>query len=145
MAAARSLIRIAVNVAIDGVLAAASVPLAGWMADPAGAALHPLWLLPAGAAALLLAGVPFRLSLQYWRFAGLDDLLAVAASSAAGASLFALLRHLAGAAVRQSRLPAGACPDPAAAARHPAGDLPPHAGGPRPTAARRTARRHPSC
>ncbi|HET8995038.1 MAG TPA: nucleoside-diphosphate sugar epimerase/dehydratase, partial [Acetobacteraceae bacterium] len=96
MAAARSLIRIAVNVAIDGVLAAASVPLAGWIADPAGAALHPLWLLPAGAAALLLAGVPFRLSLQYWRFAGLEDLLTVAASSATGAGLFLLLRHLTG-------------------------------------------------
>ena len=36
MPAARSLIRIAVNVAIDGVLAAVAVPVAWWITDPAG-------------------------------------------------------------------------------------------------------------
>jgi FlaA1/EpsC-like NDP-sugar epimerase len=96
MQAARSLIRIAVNVALDGMLSAAAVPLARWIADPSGTALGPLWLLPLGAAALLLAGLPFRLSLQYWRFAGIDDLLGVAASCAVGAVLFAAVLALAG-------------------------------------------------
>jgi O-antigen biosynthesis protein WbqV len=105
MAAAHRLNRIALNVVLDGALAAAAVPLANWMADPAGAPLRPFWLLPAGAASLLLAGLPFRLSLQYWRFAGLDDLLSVAASSAVAATLFALLRHVAGAASANPAFP----------------------------------------
>ncbi|MGA3401457.1 MAG: nucleoside-diphosphate sugar epimerase/dehydratase [Acetobacteraceae bacterium] len=96
MAAARSLIRIAVNVALDGMLSAAAVPVARWIADPSGAAFSPLWLLPLGAATLLLAGLPFRLSLQYWRFAGIDDLLTVVASCAVGAVLFAAVLALAG-------------------------------------------------
>jgi FlaA1/EpsC-like NDP-sugar epimerase len=90
MFAARSLIRIAVNVAIDGVLAAAAAPAALWLANPAGATLSDLWLPALGAGALLVAGMPFRLSLQYWRFAGIEDLLAVAASSAGGAALLTL-------------------------------------------------------
>ncbi len=98
MAAVRSLIRIVVNVAIDGALAAASVPLANWMADPAGPWVHPLWLIPAAAVTLLVGGLPFRLSFQYWRFAGIDDLLSVAASAAGGAALFALTRQVAGVA-----------------------------------------------
>ncbi len=89
MAAARSLIRIAVNVALDGGLAALSVPVARWLADPTAPALTPLWTIPLGGAALLLAGIPFRLSLQYWRFAAIGDLLTVAASAALGAVLFA--------------------------------------------------------
>ncbi len=96
MAASRSLIRIAVNVALDGMLSAAAVPVARWIADPSGAVLSPPWLLPLGAAALLLAGLPFRLSLQYWRFAGIDDLLTVGASCAVGAVLFAAALALAG-------------------------------------------------
>ncbi len=93
--AGRSLIRIAVNVALDAALAALSVPLARWIAAPAGPALHPAWLLPAGAAALLLAGLPFRLSLQYWRFVSGGDLLNVAEASAAAAALLALAAWLA--------------------------------------------------
>jgi O-antigen biosynthesis protein WbqV len=97
MPATRSLIRLAVNVALDAVLAALAVPVARWIADPTGNAMTPFWLIPAGAAALLIGGVPFRLSRQYWRFAGLEDLLTVAASSIAGAGLFWLVM-LAGAA-----------------------------------------------
>src|SRR5450432_3054734 len=88
MAAARSLIRIAVNVALDGGLAALSVPVARWLADPAGPVFHPFWTIPLGAVCLLLAGIPFRLSLQYWRFAAIGDLLTVAGSAAGGAALF---------------------------------------------------------
>jgi O-antigen biosynthesis protein WbqV len=91
MPAARSLIRIAVNVAIDGVLAAVAVPVAWWIADPTGAVPSAAFTIPLGAAALLLAGLPFRLSQQYWRFAGMGDLLTVTASSALGAILFSLV------------------------------------------------------
>ncbi len=94
--AARSLVRIAVNVALDGGLAAASVPLAHWIAAPAADPLTPLWAIPAGAAAVLLAGAPLRLSLQYWRFLGLSDLLGVAGAAALGAALFATLLALTG-------------------------------------------------
>src|SRR3954464_12109882 len=73
MAAARSWIRIAVNVAFDGGVAALSVPVARWLADPSAYAWHPLWTIPLGALTLLLAGLPFRLSLQYWRFAAIGD------------------------------------------------------------------------
>lgn len=96
MAAVRSLIRIAVNIALDGGMAAISVPVARILADPAGAWLHPVWGIPAGALCLLLAGLPFRLSLQYWRFAAIGDVLTVAASSALGAALFAAADTLAG-------------------------------------------------
>jgi len=89
--ATRSLVRIAVNVALDGVLAAASVPLAHWIAAPTADPFTPLWTIPAGAAALLLAGAPLRLSLQYWRFLGLSDLLGVAGAAVLGAALFAAL------------------------------------------------------
>ena len=54
MAGARSWIRIAVNVAFDGGLAALSVPVARWLADPAAPAWQPLWTIPLGAACLLI-------------------------------------------------------------------------------------------
>ena len=94
--ATRSLVRIAVNVALDGGLAALSVPLAHWIAAPATDPFTPLWLIPAGAASLLLAGAPLRLSLQYWRFAGLSDLLAVAGAAVLGSALFAAVVTLTG-------------------------------------------------
>ena len=61
MPATRSLIRLAVNVALDAVLAAMAVPVARWIADPTGNAMTPFWLIPAGAAALLIGGVEFSL------------------------------------------------------------------------------------
>src|SRR5579863_7749491 len=93
MPAARSLIRIAVNVVIDGILAALAVPVAWWIASPEGVVPSAGSLIPLGAAALLLAGMPFRLSQQYWRFAGMGDLLTVAASSALGAALFSSILY----------------------------------------------------
>ena len=103
--AARSLVRIAVNVALDGGLAAASVPLAHWIAAPAADPFTPLWTIPAGAAALLLAGAPLRLSLQYWRFASLSDLLAVAGAAVLGAALFAAVLALSGIALPSPAFP----------------------------------------
>jgi O-antigen biosynthesis protein WbqV len=96
MAAPRSLIRIAVNVLLDGGLAAMSVPLARWCANPSGAVFSPPWLLAAGAVTLIAAGLPFRLPQQYWRFAGLGDLASVGATSVLGALLFAAVLAAAG-------------------------------------------------
>lgn len=103
---ARPPVRIALNVGLDGALAAAAVPLARMIANPSGDWLHPLWLPLGGAAALLLGGVPFGLSRQYWRFAGINDLLAVAGASVAGAGLFAGLSELIGAASPNAAFPA---------------------------------------
>ena len=85
---------VALNVAIDGALAALAVPLARVVADPSGDWSHPPWLPAAGAASLLLAGLPFRLPWQFWRFAGIDDLLGVAWSSALGAALLTFVLAL---------------------------------------------------
>jgi len=89
MALQRSLSRIAVNVTLDGTLAAIAAPIARYLADPGGGLLHPLWFVAGGGITLLLAGLPFRLFQQYWRFSGLSDLLDVAAGSVASAALFA--------------------------------------------------------
>jgi O-antigen biosynthesis protein WbqV len=84
----RSVNRILVNIALDGALAALAAPLARWIADPRGGLLHPLWFLASGGITLLLGGLPFRLSQQYWRFSGLSDLIGVMGGSIACAALF---------------------------------------------------------
>ncbi len=101
----RSLIRIGVNVALDGLLAALAVPVARWIADPAGPWLYPLWAPLGGAVTLLAAAVPFRLPLQYWRFGGIGDLLGVAGCSVLGAILFGLLAALTGIPAPNPALP----------------------------------------
>ncbi len=83
--------RILVNVAIDGALAALAAPLARWIAEPQSGLYHPLWFLASGGITLLLGGLPFHLSQQYWRFSGLSDLIGVMASSLSCATLFAVL------------------------------------------------------
>ena len=88
MASQRSVNRILLNVALDGALAALAAPLASWIARPADGALRPLWFLAGGAITLFLAGLPFRLAQQYWRFSGIEDLLAVVGGSIASAVLF---------------------------------------------------------
>ncbi len=96
MAAQRPLLRIILNVVLDFVLAALAVPLAAFLSDPSGPWAGPVWLPAAGAACLLLAGMPFRLPQQYWRFAGIGDLMGVAGASALAAMLLALLTHAVG-------------------------------------------------
>lgn len=87
----RSLARLLQNIVLDGTLAALAVPIARWIAAPAHDPVRPVWLWLAGAVTLLVGGLPFRLSLQYWRFAGFKDLLGLAGGSVAGAAVFALL------------------------------------------------------
>ena len=101
----RPLVRIAINIALDGALAALAVPVARWIADPADNWLYPLWLMAGGVGAVLIAGLPFRLSLQYWRFAGLGDLLSVVGCSVGAALLFALLMAVTGIAPANPALP----------------------------------------
>ncbi len=91
MPSQRSAFRILTNVALDGALAAVAAVVARWVADPGGGLLHPLWFLGGGAITLLLGGLPFRLSQQYWRFSGIEDLVGVAGGSVLSALLFALI------------------------------------------------------
>jgi FlaA1/EpsC-like NDP-sugar epimerase len=94
MASRRSIFRIALNAALDGLLAAGGVALARWLVAPEADPIRPAWTLAWGALALLLAGLPFRLSVQYWRFSGPSDLLGVGAAGVTAAALFALGLHL---------------------------------------------------
>ncbi len=91
MASQRSVNRILMNVALDGGLAAVASVVARWVADPHGGFLHPLWFIAGGVITLFLGGLPFRLSQQYWRFSGIEDLVGVAGGSVLCAALFALL------------------------------------------------------
>ncbi len=90
MATHRSDLRIALNVGLDAALAAAAVPLARWLSNPGGDPFSPGWPIFWGAAALLIAGLPFRLSTQYWRFATISDLVGVGAASVAATALFVI-------------------------------------------------------
>ena len=96
MPSQRPLDRILLNVALDGALATVATPLARYIADPGGGLLHPLWFVAGGAITLLVAGVPFRMPQQYWRFAGIEDLVSLVGSSIVSAVLFALLLSLSG-------------------------------------------------
>ena len=88
--------RILLNVMLDGALAAVATPVARYIADPGGGLLHPLWFVAGGAITLLLAGLPFRMPQQYWRFAGIEDLVGLVGSSIASAALFAVLLRVSG-------------------------------------------------
>jgi FlaA1/EpsC-like NDP-sugar epimerase len=92
----RSVSRILVNITLDGALAAVAAPVARWIADPGGGLLHPLWFIAGGGITLLLGGLPFRLSQQYWRFAGISDLAGVVGGSVASAAMFSALLLLTG-------------------------------------------------
>jgi FlaA1/EpsC-like NDP-sugar epimerase len=96
MTSQRSVNRILLNIALDGALAAVAAPLASWIARPQDGVLRPLWFLAGGAITLLVAGVPFRLSQQYWRFASMADMLGVVGGSVVSAALFSLLLVAAG-------------------------------------------------
>ena len=76
--------------------------------------LHPLWFIGGGAITLLLSGVPFRLSQQYWRFSGIEDLVGVAGGSVLSAALFALFWIVTGYPLPTPTFPDRARADPAA-------------------------------
>lgn len=90
MARRRTPHRILLNLALDSVLAALALPAALLLADPWPWPGEAWWMraLPGAVGALLLAGLPVRLPQQYWRYAGLPDLLSVAVAAAGGAALF---------------------------------------------------------
>lgn len=98
--------RILLNVLLDGAMAAVAAPLARYLADPEGGLLHPLWFIAGGAITLLVAGLPFRMPQQYWRFSGLDDLLGVVGSSVVSAILFSLLLVVTGFPLPTTTFPA---------------------------------------
>ena len=97
--------RIALNVVLDGVVSAAAAPIARWLAAPDGGLLHPLWFVAGGGITLLVSGVPFRMSQQYWRFSGLADLFKIACASVVSACLFSLLLHFSGFAIPTPTFP----------------------------------------
>jgi len=90
MARRRTPHRILLNLALDSALAGLALPAALLLADPVPWPDEAWWLraLPGAVGALLLAGLPVRLAQQYWRYAGLPDLLSVAVAAGGGAALF---------------------------------------------------------
>ena len=95
MAISRALIRIVVNAASDAAPAAIAAIGAAYLANPSGAFTFGPVAVAWAAVATLLAGLPFGLSVQYWRFAGPGEQLAVAATSALAAAVTALGLHVA--------------------------------------------------
>src|SRR5690348_9415483 len=89
--ASRAPHRILLNLLLDSLLAALALPVALLLAAPGSS--WPAWgwwagALPGAVGALLLAGLPVRLPQQYWRYAGLKDLLGIGAAALGGALLF---------------------------------------------------------
>jgi len=82
--ARRPMHRILLNLGLDSLFAAVSVPAGLWLAAPGVVPPAGWWpgAVIGGVLALAAAGAPLRLPLQYWRFAGLRDLLEVAAAAA---------------------------------------------------------------
>jgi FlaA1/EpsC-like NDP-sugar epimerase len=83
--------RMAVNIALDGALAAMGVGLSFWLANPAQPWPVPVVLPFVGAVAIWLIGVPFGLSRLHWRFVSFRDLAMVGAAAAVTAVMLALL------------------------------------------------------
>lgn len=83
--------RVLLNFALDAVLAVLALPLALWLSGPGSWPPESGWWAMGFALAALTVLAPawaFGLHKQYWRFAGLRDLLAVMAAALAAALLF---------------------------------------------------------
>ncbi|WP_206933899.1 polysaccharide biosynthesis protein [Roseococcus thiosulfatophilus] len=92
--------RVLLNFALDAVLAVLALPLALWLAGPGSWPPDPGWWAMGGVLAALTVLVPawaFGLHNQYWRFAGLRDLLAVMAAALMAALIFWLANAALGA------------------------------------------------
>jgi FlaA1/EpsC-like NDP-sugar epimerase len=83
--------RIAINIALDGVLAALAVLVSFFLTNPALPWPNPPALPVAGAVAIWLIGVPFGLSRLHWRFAGAGDLALVGGAGVLTAVMLTLL------------------------------------------------------
>lgn len=83
--------RMAVNIAVDGVLAAMAVAASFWLANPARPIPDPPALPLAGALAVWLFGSPFGLLRLHWRYVSLRDLLLIGAGALAIALMLSLL------------------------------------------------------
>jgi O-antigen biosynthesis protein WbqV len=81
--------RMAVNVALDGVLAGVAVIAAFWMVGVGWP--RPAGLPVAGAVAIWLIGVPFGLSRLHWRYISLRDLAVIGAAAVVAALMIFLL------------------------------------------------------
>lgn len=88
--------RVLLNLGLDSLLAALALPTALWLAAPGAPPPAGWWAaaVPGAVAALLLAGLPVRLPQQYWRYAGLPDLVSVVGAALGGAALFWAGLHL---------------------------------------------------
>jgi FlaA1/EpsC-like NDP-sugar epimerase len=83
--------RIALNIVLDGVLAALGVAVSFWLADPAQPFPSPALLPLAGAVAIWLIGFPFGLSRLHWRFVSFRDLAMIGAAAAVTGLMLVLL------------------------------------------------------
>ncbi len=81
----------ALNIALDGALAAAAVVLSFCLSNPAQPWPIPAGLPLGGAIAIWLIGVPFGLARLHWRFISLKDLAVIAAAGVVTALMLVLL------------------------------------------------------
>jgi O-antigen biosynthesis protein WbqV len=82
--------RILLNLVLDSLIACLAVPAAMLLDAPGVWPDGAWWLgaLPGAAGALLAAGLPVRLPQQYWRYAGLPDLMGIIVAAVGAALLF---------------------------------------------------------
>lgn len=81
----------ALNIVLDGALAALGVVLGFWLANPAHLWPKPAGLPLGGAVAIWLIGIPFGLSRLHWRFISFKDLAIIAAAAVVTALMLVLL------------------------------------------------------
>ncbi|GLR66818.1 polysaccharide biosynthesis protein CapD [Acidocella aquatica] len=84
-------VRMAVNILLDGVLAALAVGFSFWLANPASPVPQPHTLPLGGAVAIWLIGVPLGLPRLHWRFISFRDLAVIGAAGAVTAVMLVLL------------------------------------------------------
>jgi O-antigen biosynthesis protein WbqV len=81
----------ALNIALDGAVAALSVALSFWLANPARPWPTPPALPVGGAIGIWLIGVPFGLARLHWRFISFKDLAIIAMAGVVTAIMLVLL------------------------------------------------------
>jgi FlaA1/EpsC-like NDP-sugar epimerase len=97
--------RIALNIVLDGVLAALGVAVSFWLADPAHPFPSPAILPLAGAVAIWLIGFPFGLSRLHWRFVSFRDLAMIGGAAAVTGLMLVLLMIGTGLAMPSTAFP----------------------------------------